>query len=116
MAATKKKTTQSEHEDQFLNQVRGARLPLPDTQLQFHDSRKWAFDFAWPNWMLAVEIHGGTYVGGRHTRGKGFKLDREKMAEAVLDGWTVLEFTTGQVSDGTAIGYVTRWFDRFGEG
>ena len=53
--------------------------------------------------MLAVEIDGGTWVSGRHTRGAGFERDCEKLNTAVLLGWRVLRFTTGMVLDGRAL-------------
>jgi len=39
-----------------------------------------------------VELHGGTWTGGRHVRGDGFADDREKVNAAQLAGWTVLEY------------------------
>jgi hypothetical protein len=105
--------TNSEIEDRFLNQLRAARLPLPETQVEFHPKRKWRLDFAWSTWMFAVEINGGTFVSGRHNRGAGMRKDRIKIAEAVLAGWTVLEFTGEQVTDGEALVYVIRVFNQF---
>ena len=66
----------------------------------FHPTRKWRFDFAFPDNMLAVEIEGG--YGGRHQRG-GFKTDMEKYNAAAKLGWRVLRYTTRMVTDGTAI-------------
>ena len=56
---------------------------------QFHPERKWRFDLAWPEFALAVELHGF----GRHIRVQGFINDRDKMNAAILEGWRVLEFT-----------------------
>lgn len=66
-------------------------LPEYQKEVLFHPVRKWRFDYAWPNLKIAVEIHGGIHSGGRHTRGGGFVEDREKMNEAQLLGWIVLE-------------------------
>lgn len=77
-------------------------LPRHTKELQFHPSRKWRFDYAWPELLIALELHGGTYSGGRHTNGKGFTEDREKMNSAILLGWQVLEVTPEHIKNGTA--------------
>lgn len=71
-------------------------------------ARRWRFDFAWPAHMLAVEVDGGTYSGGRHTRGAGYERDCEKANEAVLRGWRVLRVTTQQVDSGEALAWIER--------
>jgi len=53
--------------------------------------------------MLAVEVDGGTWSGGRHTRGAGFESDCRKISLGVLDGWRVLRFTTDMVQSGEAL-------------
>lgn len=68
--------------------------PTPLKEFEFVSFRKWRFDRAWPSVKLAVEIHGATWRGGRHTSGKGFANDREKINEAIEQGWVVLEYTT----------------------
>lgn len=65
-------------------------------------TRMWRFDFAWPLERVAVEIEGGTWTNGRHTRGSGFADDCEKYSEAALRGWCVLRFTGAQVRSGYA--------------
>ena len=56
-------------------------------------ARDCRFDFAFPEQMVAVEIHGGEWNGGRHVNPQGFINDRKKMNQAVRMGWKVLEFT-----------------------
>jgi very-short-patch-repair endonuclease len=73
------------------------------TEHRFHPVRKWRFDFAWLDQSIAVEIEGGTWSGGRHTRGSGFELDCEKYNEAAAIGWTVFRFTGKMVKSGNAI-------------
>jgi very-short-patch-repair endonuclease len=58
--------------------------------------------------LLAVELEGGTWSSGRHTRGVGFANDCEKMNEAVIMGWHVLRFPSEQVTDGTAVNTTMR--------
>lgn len=85
-----------------------AQLPTPATELRFHPKRRWRFDLAWIPQRLACEVEGGIWVGGRHTRGKGFEADCEKYAEALLLGWRVLRVTGGMISDGRALHLVER--------
>lgn len=68
-----------------------------DTEYLFHPIRKWRFDYAIPQYLIAIEIDGGVYSQGRHTRGKGFENDCEKINEAYLMGWIVLRFSTGML-------------------
>lgn len=65
--------------------------------------RRWLFDFAWPDIKLAVEVDGGTWVGGRHTRPQGFAKDCEKLNRATMDGWRVLRYTGEMVRSGEAL-------------
>lgn len=78
-------------------------IPPVEREYRFHEDRKWRFDFAWPDWKIAVEIEGGTFSGGRHTRGVGFADDCRKYNCAALLGWRLFRFTTGQVKAGYAI-------------
>lgn len=83
-------------------------LPEPTTEHRFHSARKWRFDLAWPERMIAVEVDGGVWSGGRHTRGAGFVADCEKVNEATAMGWRVFRFPTPHVSDGSAIAILRR--------
>lgn len=68
--------------------------------------RKFRADFCWPAHKLAVEIDGGTWSGGRHTRGSGFTRDCDKQNLLVANGWRQLRFTRDHVMDGRALDMV----------
>lgn len=72
---------------------RRERLPAPTTEYEFHHERKWRFDFAWPAHRVALEVEGGIWTEGRHTRGSGFLKDMEKYNEAARLGWRVMRCT-----------------------
>lgn len=78
-------------------------IPTPETEYRFHPTRKWRLDYAWPTCnKVAVEIEGGAWSGGRHTRGSGFVKDMEKYNEAQRLGWQVFRFTPQQLQKGDA--------------
>ena len=78
-------------------------IPLPEREYRFDPTRKWRADFAWPAQKLLVEVEGGIWTGGRHTRGSGFARDAEKYNAAAMHGWRILRFAGTQVADGTAL-------------
>lgn len=77
-------------------------------ELQPVPERGWRVDFAWPTEQLAVEVEGGTWTAGRHSRGKGFEADCRKYNELAIRGWLVIRVTTDMVTDGRAIALITR--------
>lgn len=84
-------------------QIRAAGLPVPVREHRFHPSRRWRFDFAWPEHMVSLEIDGATWTGGRHTRGSGYHADCEKLNEAAALGWRVFRATSSMVKSGYAL-------------
>jgi hypothetical protein len=86
-------------------------LPRPQQKFRFSQKRKWEFDWCWPEVLLAVEIEGGAWVGGRHTTGSGFSNDLEKYLEAQLMGWTIMRVDTEMVKTGRAVDAVRRWME-----
>lgn len=66
---------------------------------RFHPTRRWRLDFAWPEERVAIEVQGGTYSGGGHTRGAQYAKDCEKLNAAQIMGWKVLQFDTNHVRD-----------------
>lgn len=92
----------SKGEELFFEQCRAVGL-IPAREYRFSPPRFWRFDFAFPERKVAVEIEGGVYNGGRHTRGSGFVADCEKYNRAATLGWRVLRFPTHEVKNGHAI-------------
>ena len=66
-------------------------------EYQFIGNRKWRFDFAHKDTQTAIEIEGGTWSGGRHTRGQGFENDCEKYNAANDVGWRVYKLTSKMI-------------------
>lgn len=66
---------------------------------RFAPPRRWRFDFADPESQVAIELEGGVWSGGRHTRGGGFAADCTKYNAAALAGWTVFRLTAEMLSD-----------------
>ena len=63
-------------------------------EFKFHHTRKWRFDYAFPFLMIAVEVDGGVWTGGRHINPAGYVNDMEKLNTAASMGWLVLRITT----------------------
>lgn len=61
-----------------------------EKEYQFFPSRKWRFDYYFPDIKTAIEVEGGAWTQGRHTRGKGFIADMEKYNTAGIMGIIVL--------------------------
>lgn len=66
-------------------------------EFRFHPKRKWRFDYAFPAVKLALEVEGGVWTRGRHTRPQGFLNDIEKYNTATLLGWRVLRTTPDEL-------------------
>ena len=72
----------------------------------FHERRKWCFDFCVPAAKLGIEIEGGIYTNGGHTRGAGYQANLDKYNAAVCDGWHLLRFSVDDVRFGRDIAYL----------
>lgn len=108
-----KKSSKSDGEEVFYDQLIKAGIEQPHREHAFHNSRKWRIDFAWPIHFLGVEIEGGIWSGGRHTRGYGYEADLEKYNTALSLGWRIFRFSTDQVKKGIAISMILDEFKKF---
>jgi very-short-patch-repair endonuclease len=89
-------------------QCQAIGLPQPETEVRFHPTRKWRADFIWRKEKLIVEVDGGVFVGGRHSRGAGIEKDCEKFAEAMALGYRVMRVTPRHVKNGQAIQWIEK--------
>ena len=96
-------------------QLRAAGLPAPTLEYRFWPGRRFAFDLAWPDRQLALEVEGVVYgrdghLKGRHVSIAGFRRDAVKYAEAACRGWLVIRCLPAQVTSGEALGWIERAF------
>ena len=63
--------------------------------------RKWKLDFAIPEIKLAIEMEGGVFTKGRHTRPMGFIKDIEKYNQLTEHGWRLLRYSINEFKDTT---------------
>lgn len=102
--------------DALVVQCRMLKLDAPVLEHRFWEGRRFAFDLAWPEKMLACEVEGIVYptkdgdafVKGRHASVTGFTRDCAKYAEALCLGWRVLRVVPAQVTSGEAVGWIQR--------
>lgn len=88
----------SDPEAHFLLLWQAAGGAHPEQEFRFHPLRKWRADFALPDRRVLIEIEGGAFSRGRHTRGTGFANDAEKYLAATLAGWTVIRLIPQQLN------------------
>jgi len=55
---------------------------------------------------ILVEVDGGGFIAGRHTRGTGFEADAEKASAAAILGYRVIRATPRQVEQGLALSWI----------
>jgi len=65
--------------------------------------RRFRFDWAWPEQKVALEMEGGVWTRGRHTRPQGYERDCEKYSLAAILGWRVIRVTPRMLEDGRAL-------------
>ena len=103
----------------LLCKVLWIQKPLAEQRLV--PGRKWAVDFVWPNpkfdllngtinnydllWYhgLILEVEGGAYKQGRHTRGTGFEGDCEKYNALAALGYRLIRVLPSWFDNGKAL-------------
>lgn len=116
-------TKQTEHDIQSTPEhIILMRMHLSELCLRFAEEyrfdpvRRWKFDFAvWPEGRrvggkrAGVEIDGGLWTQGRHTRGKGYQADMDKLNAATAAGWHVFRFSVEDVKLARDIPLLRKW-------
>lgn len=89
-------------ERQFLNCWQHCGGPDLERETAFDreagGARSWRADFVHRPSKTLIEVEGGAWSGGRHTRGKGFIEDATKYLRAWELGWNVLRLSSGQIN------------------
>lgn len=80
-------------------------------ELQFHPTRKWRIDIAFPDHNLAVECEGMGAKGqpGRHQLTQHVHANTEKHSAIAVHGWYLIRVTGRQIKSGHAL----RWIEAF---
>jgi hypothetical protein len=111
--------TVSEAELLLAVQLEQAGIPF-EREYRFAPPRKWRADFAVvlfrhpsePSYAapdqvdLLIEVDGGAFIAGRHSRGTGVEKDAEKQSAAAILGYRVIRCTPAQVNDGRALSWI----------
>ena len=117
----------SDAEEALAFQLKAVGIPF-EREVRFAAPRKWRADFVVPQGCivngdplvrvvregcpehrpLLIEVDGGTWVSGRHTTGKGFEADCEKLNAATLAHYRVLRVTPSMVDDGRALALIEK--------
>lgn len=84
-------------------------VPAFELEFRFTPPRRWRFDLAFPSVLWALEIEGGVWTRGRHTRGAGYTNDIRKYNAAALLGWRILRVTTEMIRNGEAFTLLDAW-------
>jgi hypothetical protein len=87
----------------LLEQLHYANIPPPIAEFRFAPPRKFRADFAWPDHHLLLEIEGGVWTRGRHTRASGFLKDIEKYNLATARGYRLVRVTPQMIQTGDAL-------------
>ena len=93
-----KKRKRSKLEDRFAAICEYQGWPPPERELRFHEAgvlyqkrRLFRFDFAWPEYRVAVELDGGVWKpSSGHRSPSGITADHEKDFIAQYMGWFVI--------------------------
>lgn len=96
------KKPRRDYKSELLQQLAILGISPPESEFRFCE-RKWRFDWAYPEKLLAIEYQGGAYYKGMgHQTTAGFTKDCLKFSTAASLGWRIILVTAGMVRDGSA--------------
>jgi hypothetical protein len=76
---------------------------------RFDPVRRWHFDFAWPEKLIAVEVVPAAMIARPAAL---YRNELERYNSAALHGWRVFRFTPRDVKTGVAIELLRKAFDK----
>jgi hypothetical protein len=71
-------------------------IPAPVFEFLHIPGRRFRLDYAWPDHRIGLEVQGGIWTRGKHSRGAGQKIDMEKNNLGILHGWRVFQCVPGR--------------------
>ena len=74
----------SKLEKLLLQHIRAMKLEVPMSEYRFHETRRWRFDFAYPEQLLAIEVEGGTvlrFTGDMIKKGLAIQMIEEALRD-----------------------------------
>lgn len=98
----------SESEDLLAFQLRAVKAPIFERQFRITPERKFMADFYFVLGRLVVEVDGGGFVNGRHSRGTGVEKDAEKSAYIARMPARLMRVTPTQVRKGLAVEWILK--------
>jgi len=87
-------------------------LPKPEIEFRISKERRYKWDYAWPQFKIALEQNGGIWMrgitgrGGAHSLPSNIIRDMEKMNFAQKLGWRVFQFQPKDIRNGTAANFL----------
>ena len=103
----KKERVVSEGEAKLAQHLKSYKIEF-QAEFQFNPERKWRADFYILGTKVLIEVEGGIWSNGRHTRAQGYLGDMEKYNSAQELGYSVYRYSTEQVKSGKAIEDIRR--------
>lgn len=83
-------------------------LPAPLIEYRFHPVRKWRIDYFFVRARVGLEVQGGIFIQGRHSRGASLLKEYEKLNEAAAMGIRMLYCTPQQLKKGEILPVLKR--------
>lgn len=87
-------------------QLKAHHAPQFDREFRICPERKFHIDIYFAKERLAVEVDGGGYINGRHSRGYGMDSDAEKSALIARLPARLLRVTPRWVKNGHAVQWI----------
>ena len=84
-------------EQEFDNLWAFLKQPALKPEIPFDDERGWRIDRADDVAKVGVELEGGIWNQGRHTRPEGYEEDCRKYNAATARGWLIFRITAGML-------------------
>lgn len=83
-------------------------ISRPHPEYIFHRERLWRCDYCWIEQKIILEVEGGIFIQGRHSRGAGMKADFTKYNEAAIYGYRILKVIPSELCSFNTINLLRR--------